>query len=138
MSVEIRASSEAIFALTHDYARRLEWDTLLKEARLLHGAERAGVGVKSLCVGKNRLFGMGVETVYIKFEPPTAAAVKMTRGPWIFENFAASIRHEPAGPDATRVTYRGHVSTRPRWLGWLRSRSSARVSVARRANDCTP
>jgi hypothetical protein len=118
-SIEIRAPSGEIFALTHDYDRRLEWDTLLKEARLLDGATRAGLGVKSICVGKNRLFGMGVETVYIRFDPPDAAAVEMTGGPRLFETFAASILHEPAGLGFTRVTYRGHVKTRPRWLRWL-------------------
>jgi hypothetical protein len=43
----------------------------------------------------------------------------MTRGPALFGNFAASIRHEVIRPGVTRVIYRGHVETRPRWLRWL-------------------
>ena len=118
-TVEIRACPGAIFKLTHDYSRRLEWDTLLKEARLLDGAETAGPGVKSVCVGRNALLGLAVETVYITFDPPWLAAVEMTRGPALLGNFAASIRHEVIRPGVTRIIYRGHVETRPRWLRWL-------------------
>lgn len=115
-SIDIDAPSEAIFDLTHDYGRRLEWDTLLREARLLGGAESAGVGVESLCVGRGDLFRIGVVTVYVTFDRPRVAAVRMTRGPWIFERFAASIRHDELPTGGTRVTYRGNVTTRPRWL----------------------
>lgn len=118
-TVEIRACPGAVFRLTHDCARRLEWDTLLKEARLLDGAEAAGPGVRSVCVGRNALLGLSVETVYITFDPPWLSAVQMTRGPALFGNFAASIRHEVIRPGVTRVIYRGHVETRPRWLRWL-------------------
>jgi hypothetical protein len=118
-TVEIRACPGAIFQLTHDYSRRLEWDTLLKEARLLDGAQAAGPGVKSVCVGRSALLGLSVETVYITFDPPWLAAIEMTRGPALFGNFAASIRHEVIRPGVTRVIYRGHVETRPRWLRWL-------------------
>lgn len=118
-TVEIRAAPGAIFKLTHDYSRRLEWDPLLREARLLDGAEAAGPGVKSVCVGCAALLGLSLETVYITFDPPWLSAVEMTRGPALFGNFAASIRHEVIRPGVTRVIYRGHVETRPRWLRWL-------------------
>jgi len=118
-TVEIRAAPGAVFKLTHDYSRRLEWDTRLKEARLLDGAEAAGPGVKSLCVGRTALLGLSLETVYITFDPPWMSAVEMTRGPALFGSFAASIRHEVIRPGVTRVIYRGHVETRPRWLRWL-------------------
>ncbi len=118
-SIDIRAEPRAVFELTHDYDRRLTWDSLLREARLLDDAPRAAVGVRTLCVGKSRLFGLGVESVYITFDPPWRAAVRMTRGPRIFETFAATICHDAQGPGTTRVTYQGHVTTRPRWLRWL-------------------
>jgi len=118
-TVEIRAAPGAVFKLTHDYSRRLEWDTLLREARLLDGAETAGLGVRSVCVGRTAVLGLSLETVYITFDPPWLSAVEMTRGPAFFNNFAASIRHEVIRPGVTRVIYRGHVETRPRWLRWL-------------------
>lgn len=118
-SIDIRADPQIIFDLTHDYARRLEWDTLLSEARLLDGATRAELGVKALCVGKSRLFGIAVESEYITFDRPWRTAVRMTRGPRVFETFAASIRHELLEPGITRVRYTGQVTTRPNWLRWL-------------------
>ena len=57
-----------------------------------------------------------METVYVSFDRPNVAAVKMTRGPVVLETFAASLRQEGIDNGLTRVTYRFHFSTRPRWL----------------------
>ncbi|MGZ4777758.1 MAG: SRPBCC family protein [Thermoanaerobaculia bacterium] len=118
-SVEIAASPEVVFDLIHNYSRRLEWDPFLKQAMLLHGAQSAGIGVHSLCVAKNRLGGLGMETVYVVFERPRIAAVKMVRGPAILESFGASLRQDEVGPGITRVTYKYTLQTRPSWLRWL-------------------
>jgi uncharacterized protein YndB with AHSA1/START domain len=115
-AIEIRASPEAVFDLVHDYARRLEWDPFLKEACLLEGAEAAGLGVKTRCTARNGFAGLAMETVYLSFERPKVAAVRMTRGPAILETFAASLRQEEVGLGRTRVTYRFNFSTRPHWL----------------------
>ena len=40
----------------------------------------------------------------------------MTRGPFLLESFAASIRQDEARPGVTRVTYRFNFTTRPAWL----------------------
>ena len=77
-SIVIAASPGELFALTQDYARRLEWDPFLKSAELVDGATAAGVGVRAYCVAHN---GLGMETEYVAFNPPRACAVKMTRGP---------------------------------------------------------
>lgn len=118
-SVEIAASPEAVFDLIHNYSRRLEWDPFLKQAMLLQGAQSAGIGVHSLCVAKNRLGGLGMETVYVVFERPRIAAVKMVRGPAILESFGASLRQDEVRPGITRVTYKYTLQTRPAWLRWL-------------------
>lgn len=57
-----------------------------------------------------------METVYVSFDRPRVAAVKMTRGPALLETFAATLRQEGLGAGMTRVTYRFNFSTRPRWL----------------------
>ena len=57
-----------------------------------------------------------METIYLSFDRPFVAAVKMTRGPVVLETFAASLRQEDIGLGLTRVTYRFNFSTRPRWL----------------------
>jgi Protein of Unknown function (DUF2784)/Polyketide cyclase / dehydrase and lipid transport len=115
-AIEIRASPEAVFDLTHDYTRRLEWDPFLKEARLLEGAEAAGLGVKSRCTARSGFGGLAMETVYVSFDRPRVAAVRMTQGPAVLETFAASLRQDAVDAGVTRVTYRFNFSTRPRWL----------------------
>ena len=115
-AIDVRASPEAVFDLLHDYAQRLEWDPFLKEASLLDGAQAAGLGVKTRCTARNGFGGLAMETVYVSFDRPKVAAVKMTKGPAVLETFAASLRQEDVGSGTTRVTYRFHFSTRPRWL----------------------
>lgn len=117
-SIEIASSPEAVFDLIHDYDRRLEWDPFLKEARLLDGRS-AALGVTALCVARNRLGGLGMETVYVSFERPRIAAVRMTRGPAILRSFAATLRQDRVGDGRTRVTYKFNLEARPRWLSPL-------------------
>jgi hypothetical protein len=66
-SVEVAAEPQALFDLTQDYSCRLDWDPFLKEAMLLGGAVRAGLGVRAWCVARN---GIGMETRYVSFESP--------------------------------------------------------------------
>ena len=115
--IDISASREAIFELIHDYDRRLEWDPFLREARLLHGAGSAGLGVTSRCVARWRAGGMRMDTIYVSFHCPRVAAVKMTCGPWFLRSFAASLRQDPVDAISTRVTYRYHFESR--FLSWL-------------------
>ena len=90
-SILIDAEASALFGLTQDYKRRLEWDPFLRSATLLDGAGSPGVGVRALCVDRN---GTAMETEYVSFNPPRAVAIKMTRGPWFLESFAGSWRFE--------------------------------------------
>ena len=124
-SIDIQATPEAVFDLIHDYSRRLEWDTFLQEACLLDGAERAGLGVKARCTARNGFAGFAMETVYVSFDRPRVAAVKMTNGPAILETFAASLRQDEIEPGVTRVTYRFNFSTNPRWLRAVSDRIAA-------------
>jgi hypothetical protein len=119
VAVEIDAPCEAVFALVHDYDRRLEWDSMLRSARLLAGATAAGVGVKTLCVGTWKGAFLAMETEYVSFEPGRVAAVKLTNRPPFFEQLGATIRHEPVGPTRSRTTYVYSFRARPRWLAPL-------------------
>lgn len=67
---EIPASSQEVFALLHDYSRRLEWDTLLRAAYLEPPDIQAELGAVSVCVGRRRLGGIAVRTRYVAFRPP--------------------------------------------------------------------
>ena len=115
-SVLILASPTELFALTQDYARRLQWDPFLKSAELLDGATTAAVGVRAYCVAHN---GMGMETEYVSFNPPRTCAVKMTRGPRLIESFAGSWRFEEVAPSQTRVGFCYHLRASPVCLSWL-------------------
>ncbi len=92
------APSAEVFKLLHDYSRRIEWDTLLKEARLTRGNTEAGVGATSLCVGKPFFGIFGIETRYVTFDESHISAVTMINSPPFFASFAASIRHEDKRP----------------------------------------
>ena len=110
------ANSAVVFDLLHDYKRRLEWDTLLQAAYLEDGHEVAGKGVTSVCVGRPLLGGIALRTVYVTFQPPVLAAVKIVNTPPFFESWAASIHHEDLSADSSRITYKFHFRSKPRFL----------------------
>lgn len=114
-SIEIGASCETVFDLVHDYSRRLDWDSMLSEARLLE-ATAPGVGVRSLCVGTWRSAFLPFETEYVRFERGRTAAVKLTNRPVFFDRFAATIRHEAVAEGRSRTTYIYSFQARPRFL----------------------
>ncbi|MEK7950259.1 SRPBCC family protein [Luteolibacter soli] len=118
VSYPMPCSSAVVFELLHDYDRRLEWDTLLREARLTRGHTVAEKGATSLCVGKPFFGWIGIETRYLTFVPGSIAAVEMINRSPFFEHFAASIRHEDA-PEGSRLTYKLNFSARPRFLRCL-------------------
>ena len=116
---EIPAPAAEVFDLIHDYDRRLEWDTLLREAYLTDGWTRAEKGATSVCVGRRSVGGFAFKTVYVSFDRPKVAAVKLVNQPRLFADWAASIRHTDLPSGASRVTYTFNFSARPRFLRWL-------------------
>jgi Polyketide cyclase / dehydrase and lipid transport len=125
----IPAASHVAFDLIHDYARRLEWDTLLQAAYLDGGDIVAGNGVTSVCVGRRSLGGIALRTVYISFDRPKVAAVKMVNAPAFFRSWAASIRHEDISDQESRITYRFHFETKPRILRFILDPIMERVFI---------
>lgn len=118
-SVDINAPCQDVFDVIHDYGIRLQWDTLLSDARIIdEGVAAAAVGVSTLCVGRTIFGRVGIETVYVSFDRPRVAAVRMKRGPWFLADFAASIRHSNAGA-GSRVVYKLRITTQPMWLQFL-------------------
>jgi hypothetical protein len=115
---QMPAASAEVFALLHDYSRRLEWDPLLKKACLTGGHTQAALGATSLCVGKPYFGLIGIETRYITFKPGELAAVQMINRPPFFGHFAASIRHQDNEHGSIAV-YKLQFTARPRFLRWL-------------------
>jgi hypothetical protein len=123
---EMPASSEVVFDLVHDYARRLEWDTLLRAASV-EGGTVAGMGTVAVCSGRWLVGGLTLRTVYISFQRGTVAAVKMVNRPPLFERWAASIRHQSLGDRRSRVVYTYSFRARPAWLAFALEPILARV-----------
>jgi hypothetical protein len=115
----IPAPARQVFDLVHDYPRRLEWDTLLSAAYLDDGYTEAAKGATSVCVGKWYLGGIALKTVYVVFDRPGVAAVKMVNRPPFFDSWAASLRHEDTGQDSSRITYAFHFTTKPEVLRFV-------------------
>jgi hypothetical protein len=112
----IPASAKAVFALVHDYKRRLEWDTLLSEAYLEPEFSEAKRGAISVCRGKLILGGFALRTQYVSFEKGKVAAVKLLNRPPFFDTFAASIRHFEINAESSQIIYKVNFTAKPRWL----------------------
>lgn len=113
-SIEIEVACDELFALSQDYARRLEWDPFLRRAELWGAAP--GVGVRAWCESS---LGFGMETEYVSFELPRATAVKMTRGPLCFARFAGSWLFESLSDGGTTVRFIYSFESRPRIVSGL-------------------
>jgi len=115
----IPARSDDVFRLLHDYDRRLEWDTLLQDARLCDDWKEAQLHATSVCTGRWYLGGIALKTEYVSFSPPHVAAVKMLNRPLFFDRFAATIRHEDRPDGSSSIEYKFNFLARPSWLRWL-------------------
>lgn len=118
VSEELPADCDAVFDLVHDYDRRLQWDTLLREA-FVEGGRPAAKGEVAVCSGRWIVGGLRLRTVYVSFTRGEVAAVKMVNRPPLFDRWAASIRHEPAGERRSRIVYTYNFAARPRWLAFV-------------------
>ena len=119
ITATIPARSDEVFRLLHDYDRRLEWDTLLREARLCEGWETAQIHATSVCTSRWYLAGISLQTEYISFKSPSVAAVKMRNRAPFFDSFAATIRHYDLANGSSSIEYKYNFTARPTWLRWL-------------------
>ena len=100
-SIIIQSNREAIFDLTQDYDKRLLWDTFLKKAELIDTTE-AGIGMKAWCVSKH---GLGMETEYLSFKRPRAAAIKQSKPSLLFRRFSGSWLFKDADAGMVNVIF---------------------------------
>jgi hypothetical protein len=115
----VPATKEKVFALVHDYEKRLEWDTLLQKAYLEPEFSAAGVGAISVCQGRTLIGGIALRTIYVSYREGRVAAVKMLNETLFFKSFAASIRHFDVGAGRSEIVYEFHFTARPAWLKWI-------------------
>jgi hypothetical protein len=108
-SVVIAAPQDALFALSQDYALRRAWDPFTRDLKFLGGAREAGPGVR---VWVRAWTGLTMEVEYVSFHPPDVVAMKMLRGPFLFERFAGTWLFRPHPTGGTAVTFRYNFETR--------------------------
>jgi hypothetical protein len=114
--ITISRPAEAVFWLSQDYGRRLEWDTYLTEAHLVGDLALPGVGTESYCRSRG---GAVMVSRYISFAPPSHAAVTMVQGPWILRTFGGTWRFHTLPDGGTEVRFIYHFTVRPTVLRWL-------------------
>ena len=119
VSETIPAISADVFRLLHDYNRRLEWDTLLQDARLCENWTVAQLHATSICTGRWYLGGLSLRTEYVSFNSPNVAAVKMINRPPFFDAFAATIRHRDLNDGSSSIEYKYNFIARPMCLRWM-------------------
>jgi ribosome-associated toxin RatA of RatAB toxin-antitoxin module len=100
--IDIKGEAAQLFDYTQDYNNRLTWDTFLIKAHLLDNVTHAAKGVNAWCVSKS---GLGMETQYVSFNRPKVTAIKMTKGPYMFKEFAASWTFSEDSDGITTVTF---------------------------------
>lgn len=91
-----------VFDYTQDYYKRLKWDTFLKKADLIDGATTAQKGAKAYCIAKN---GIGMVTEYITYDRPKVTAIKMKKGPFMFNSFLGSWTFKELSNNKTEVVF---------------------------------
>lgn len=124
-SKTFNAPPEVVFAAINCYERRLEWDTLLRDAEVLSASGEvvprdtplaAGMSVRSHA----RMLAGGVvmETRYVSCEFPRAT-IEMTAGPWFFQSFQAVATLEATASGGTVWHGEYEFKCKPAWLRWI-------------------
>ena len=114
IAVEMPVAADVVFSLLHDYGRRLEWDTLLRAARL-EGTVEAGPGAVAVCTARRALGGFSFRTRYVTFRRPEPAAVTLVGAASFFTGWTASIRHKPLPGGRSEAVYTLTFTGRPSW-----------------------
>lgn len=113
--IQIRAGQQALFDLSQNYDRRLEWDPYLSKAKVLGDSIEIKRGTKVYCESKK---GIGMTVEYVTFQAPKFTAVKLTKNFLIFDNFAGSWRFKIISDDETQVVFRYNFKLKP-WAFFL-------------------
>ncbi len=141
--IEISAPPGPLWDLSQDYYLRTQWDPFIREVKLLDGATRTEVGVRSWVRAHN---GLTMTVKYITARRPDQVAMTMTEGPRLFEKFSGAWGFEPLEAGHTRVKFSYHFLTRPRLLRplvepvvrrFLQRDMDARLAALKRAVETT-
>lgn len=122
---EILAPPKLVFEAINNYGRRLEWDTLLRNAEVISACGSllplntplvAGMIVRSYARWLSG--GVVMDTLYTVCEFPNAELV-MVKGPWFFKSFHAKAHLEEMPDGSVRWHGEYTFTCRPRALRWI-------------------
>jgi ribosome-associated toxin RatA of RatAB toxin-antitoxin module len=108
--IEIAARPEAVFDLAQSYELRLLWDPFLRDLELRQGTGNPTRGDR---VWVRSWTGLTMDVEYVNVSRPHSVAMRMLRGPWLFEMFAGTWLFHPLEAGGTRVVFRYSFRTRP-------------------------
>lgn len=101
--IVIDVPQEALFALSQDYSKRLDWDPYLAKAEVLGNIKEIKPGTQVYCESKK---GIGMTVEYVTYSPPKFTAIKLTKNFLILNNFAGSWRFKMMDEQKTQVVFR--------------------------------
>lgn len=140
-SIVVPVPPDVAFAVSQTTGTvRMRWDVFIREQRLLDGAERPDVGVRTLTISRR---GLRMVSEYVSYRPPTSVGMKVTKLPWFFSKLGGGWRFAPH-PDGTLATWKYNFSCRPRvlapiaeWIGVRLIRHDIDRRIAGFARGCS-
>ncbi|MDX5995014.1 SRPBCC family protein [Ectopseudomonas alcaliphila] len=105
----IKSPPAEVYKASQDYSVRYQWDPFPEKIELLGGATEAGIGVKTLVIAKS---GLRMEVQFVQVDPPTTAAIIMTKGPAFIKSFGGSWVFKPLSQNSTKAKFRYSIKTK--------------------------
>lgn len=112
------ARESVVFDAFHYHVWRARWDSLVSATHVSGGAECPFVGATTENVGAGLLQGLSMRTQFVAYDRPNLAAAKMLGTSFPFTQWAASMRHRPAGPSQSVMIYTYTFEVGPSVLTW--------------------
>ena len=113
------ARADLAFDAFHYHHWRGQWDSLVSRTQVQHGAPCPSVGAISENTGAGALRALSMRTQFVSYHRPTLAAAKMIGRSFPFTQWAASMRHQPDGPDRSLLIYTYTFDVGPACLRWI-------------------
>jgi hypothetical protein len=113
------ARAAVVFDAFHHHFWRSRWDSLVSATHVLGGHPCPFVGAVTENAGAGALRGLSMRTQFISYDRPHVAAATMLGHSFPFTRWAASMRHQPSGSDASLLVYTYNFEVGPVALRWL-------------------
>ncbi len=113
------ARAGAVFDAFHYHHWRAQWDSLVGETRVIGGAPCPFVDAETENAGAGLLAMLSMRTRFVAYDRPRVAAASMVGRSFPFTRWAASMRHQAAGPQTSLLIYTYTFEAGPTALRWL-------------------